>query len=93
MIILDSIGFINYVKYTFYIPNHIFILKSVLITNYTVDNIKNGFILYDNKFYTVSNYKTSIQSLYGNVLVYDIDNINIKYDFNNPYIFSSINDG
>ena len=88
----DSTTFTNYVKYNFYVPNHIFIEKSVLITNYIVNNVKNGFILYDNKFYTVSNYKTSIQSLYGNVLVYDIDNINIKYDFNNPYIFSSVND-
>ena len=88
----DSTTFTNNVKYNFYVPNHIFIEKSVLITNYIVNNVKNGFILYDNKFYTVSNYKTSIQSLYGNVLVYDIDNIDIKYDFNNPYIFSSVND-
>ena len=89
---IDNLDLTNYTKYTFYIPNHVFTNISLLITDYIVDNVKNGFILYENKFYTVTNYKTTIQSLYGNILVYDIDNIDIKYDFNNPYIFSSIND-
>lgn len=90
---IDNLELTNNKKYTFYIPNHIFTNKSILISDYIVDNIKNGFIIYENKFYTVSNYKTTIQSLYGDLLVYDIDNIDIKHDFNNPYIFSSINDG
>ena len=89
---IDNLQLTNYTKYTFYIPNHVFTNKSLLITDYIVDSVKNGFILFENKFYTITNYKTTIQSIYGNVLVYDIDNIDIKYDFNNPYIFSSIND-
>ena len=43
-----------------------------------------NFILYQ---ITKQHYK-----VYMNVLVYDIDNVDIKYDFNNPYIFSSVND-
>lgn len=85
----DSNTFTNYSKYSFYVANHIFETKSILITDYIVNNVKNGFILYENKFYTVTNYKTSIQSLYGNVLVYDVENVDIKYDFNNPYVFTS----
>jgi hypothetical protein len=88
----DSITFTNYMKYTIYVPNHIFEATSILITDYTASNIKNGFLLYENKFYTISNYKTSIQSLYGNVLLYNVDEVNIYYDFNNPYIFTSIDD-
>lgn len=89
---VDNIEFTNYIYYNLYVPNNVFTEKTIIVTNYVVDSVKNGFFIYQHNFYTVSNYKTSIENLYGNVLVYDIDNVNIKYDFNNPFIFTSIDD-
>ena len=88
----DSLSITKNKIINMYVPNHIFENKTILITNYIVDSVENGFILYENKFYTVSNYKTDIENLYGNVLVYDLNNINISFDFDNSYKITNKSD-
>lgn len=85
----DNETFVNYKKYNFYVPKHIFQEKEILINDYVVNNIKNGFFIYEKNFYTVTDYKVSIKEFYGTILLYDADSLDIKHHFINPYIITS----